>query len=399
MNKKTIKDIDVSNKRVIVRTDYNVPLDSHLNISDNKRIVETFPTIEYLIKKNAKIVLMSHLGQPHNGYEEKFSLKPVMELLKVELQDKLEGVKVYFAQDCMSDLAFEMANNLKPKEILLLENLRFYDGECANDPEFAKQLAKYGDIYVNDAFGTCHRNHASISGITEYLPSVGGLLVDKELEMLGTAINGAKGEFTAIVGGSKVSGKIKLFDEFLDKANNIIIGGGMAFTFLKAQGLDIGKSMVDMDSIDYAKELLKIAKEKNVNIYLPKDVVVADSFSNQAKSKIVNSDKIPCDFMGLDIGPCSCDEFEDVIKRSDTVIWNGPMGAFEMENFENGTKRIAYAMAKSEGITIIGGGDSASAVRHFNLQDKMTHVSTGGGASLEFLEGRVLPGIEGLMEK
>ena len=337
---------------------------------------------------------MSHLGNPKNGPEDKFSLRPVATRLS-----EILGMEVKFATDAIGEETESLANGLQEGEILLLENTRFHAGEKANDEAFAKELAKYGEIFVNDAFGTAHRKHASTYGVGAFLPTVAGFLIGKEIDMLGTTIENAEREFTAILGGAKVSSKIGVINNLLTKVDNLIIGGGMAFTFIKAMGFEIGKSLLDEENVEYSKELLAKAKEMGVNIYLPTDVVVADAFSNDAKTDIVSIENIPSDYLGLDIGPKSCETFEEVIARSKTVVWNGPMGAFEMSNFEEGTKRVALALAKCEGKTIVGGGDSASAITHFGLQDEMTHISTGGGASLEYLEGKVLPGIEVLLDK
>ncbi len=394
LNKKSIEDVDISGKRVVMRVDFNVPMDDKGRIADKTRITTTLPTIKYLINNGAKTVLMSHLGNPKDGYESSKSLAPICESLC-----HLLNMDVKFAKDAIGNDTRKMVDDLKGGEVLLLENLRFHSEEKANDPEFAKTLASYGDIYGNDAFGTSHRKHASTYGIGEYLPCVSGFLIEKEIAMLGNALEQPEREFTAILGGAKVSSKIGVINHLLEKVDNIIIGGGMAFTFIKAMGHSIGKSILDEEHINYAREILEMAKKENVNVFLPKDVIVADSFSNDANTKVVDVDGIPEGYMGLDIGPKTCKEFTDVILRSKTIIWNGPMGAFEMPKFAKGTKDVAYAMAQCGGITIVGGGDSARAIDSFGLQSKMTHISTGGGASLAFLEGKSLPGIEILMDR
>lgn len=394
LNKKSVKDIDIAGKRVIMRADFNVPMDENGKIADKTRITTTLPTIKYLINNGAKVVLMSHLGNPKEGYESSKSLAPVRECLS-QLLDK----DVMFAKDAIGEETGKMVDAMKQGDVLLLENLRFHSEEKANDPEFAKKLASYGEIYVNDAFGTSHRKHASTYGIGQYLPSVSGFLIEKEIDMLGKALENPEKEYTAILGGAKVSSKIGVINHLFDKVDNILIGGGMAFTFIKAMGYDIGKSILDEEHIDFAGEIIERAKSENVNLLLPVDVVVGDEFSNNADTKVVAVENIPSDAIGLDIGPKTCKMFEEVILRSKTIIWNGPMGAFEMPKFEKGTKAVANAMAQSGGTTVVGGGDSARAIDSFGLQSKMTHISTGGGASLEFLEGKSLPGIEILMDK
>lgn len=394
MNKKTIKDVDVSGKRVLVRVDFNVPLNDQGQITDTTRIKATLPTIEYLIDHHAKVILISHLGQPHGKFDAKLSLRPICDCIS-----QLLGQKVLFADSVLGEKTTAMVENLQEGQILLLENLRFHLEEEENDVAFAQKLASYADLFVNDAFGTCHRAHASTSGVSKYLPSVGGFLIDRELEVMGQALQQPEREFTAIIGGAKVSSKIGVINNLLDRIDNLLIGGGMAFTFLKAQGHEIGKSLLDEEHIDYSRELMNKAEKIGVKIYIPVDVVAAEGFYNDAKSKIVPVDRIPADYMGLDIGPKTCDLFEKVILSSKTVIWNGPMGAFEMPNFANGTKRVALAMAQCQGVTIIGGGDSAAAIDQFGIAARLTHISTGGGASLELLEGKKLPGVEALMTK
>ncbi|EYE89075.1 phosphoglycerate kinase [Fervidicella metallireducens AeB] len=395
MNKKTVRDIDVKGKRVIVRCDFNVPQDKEGNITDDRRIQGALPTIQYLIDNGAKVILMSHLGRPKEGYDEKYSLKPVADRLS-----QLLGREVKLAEDkeVVGENAINLTSEMKEGEIVLLENVRFIKTETKNDLEFAKKLASLADIFVNDAFGTAHRAHSSTAGIAEYLPAVAGFLIEKEISIMGKALNNPERPFVAILGGAKVSDKIGVINNLLDKVDGLIIGGGMAYTFMKAQGLEIGKSLLEEDKIDYAKEMLKKADEKGIKIYLPIDHVVAAEFKGDAESKVVEGN-IPEDFMGLDIGPKSISLFSNALKDAKTIIWNGPMGVFEMPKFAVGTKSIAEALSKVEGTTIIGGGDSAAAVEQLGYADKMTHISTGGGASLEFLEGLELPGIAALNDK
>lgn len=395
VNKKTIEDIDVSNKRVIVRVDFNVPLDDQLAITDDLRIKSSFPTIKYLLDKNASVILMSHLGRPKGKVNEKMRLKPVFEYLQNQLE-----TKVYYASDCVGEEVTKQAQNLKPGEVLLLENLRFHADEEKNDPDFAKQLASLADIYVNDAFGSAHRAHASTEGIAKYLPAVAGYLMIKELDYLINAVENPKRPFTAIVGGKKVSDKILVLNRLLDICDNILIGGGMAYTFFKAQGYEIGDSILDEKGIDYAKEAMEKAKKLNKQLLLPEDIIAADDFSNDADTRSVPADYgIPKGWQGLDIGFNAIKRFIAVLKKSETILWNGPVGVFELEAFENGTLQIAKFLANSGKTTIIGGGDTASAVENFGYGDKMTHISTGGGASLELLEGKTLPGVAALNDK
>ncbi len=389
LNKKTIHDIDVNNKRVLVRADFNVPLDENKNITDDRRITEALPTINYLLKNNAKVILMSHFGRPKGQFNEKYSLKPVADRLKT-----LVDAKVTLAEDVIGDKVKELADALQPGEILLLENVRFYAEEEKNDPEFAKKLAELGDIYVNDAFGTSHRAHASTAGVANYLPSAIGLLIKKELDIMGKAVTVPDRPFVAILGGAKVSDKIGVIENLLDKVDTLLIGGGMAFTFYKALGYETGKSILEADKVELAGEILKKAQEKNVKLMLPEDIVVAAEFNKDAAYHTVDADKVPADMMGLDIGEKSRESFAKVIEEAKTVVWNGPMGVFEMPSFAKGTFALAEAMSKCKGATIVGGGDSAAAVEQLGFADKITHISTGGGASLEFLEGKVLPGID-----
>ena len=395
MSKKTIKDIDLKGKRVFVRCDFNVPMDENQNITDNRRIVAALPTIKYLIEQGCKIVLSSHLGRPKGEFKKEFSLAPVAKELSKQL-----GQEVLMAEDVVGESAQKLAENLQPGQVMLLENVRFHKEETDNDPEFAKKLASFGDIFVNDAFGTAHRAHASTEGVAHYLPAVSGFLIEKELKFLGEAVANPVRPFTAILGGSKVSDKIAVINQLLEKVDNIIIGGGMAYTFLKAQGYEIGTSLCEEDKIDYAKEMLEKAKEKGVNFYLPVDSRAANKFAADAQVVVTEDQNIPEGYMGLDIGPKSEAKFVEVVNNSKTIVWNGPMGVFEFEAFAKGTLAIAKAMADLEdATTVIGGGDSAAAVNQLGFGDKMTHVSTGGGASLEFLEGKELPGIVALDDK
>lgn len=395
MNKKTVRDIDVRGKRVLVRCDFNVPQDKEGNITDDRRIVAALPTIKYLIENGAKVILMSHLGRPKEGYEEKYSVKPVAKRLS-----ELLGLEVKLADDkeVVGENAVRLANEIKEGEVVLLENVRFIKTETKNDMDFAKKLASLADIFVNDAFGTAHRAHSSTAGVAEFLPAVAGFLIEKEIEFMGKALESPERPFVAILGGAKVSDKINVINNLIEKVDRLIIGGGMAYTFLKAQGFEIGKSLLEEDKIDYAKEMLNKAKEKGVKVYLPVDHVVAKEFSNDAEAMTVDTE-IPADFMGLDIGPKTVKLFEEAVLDTKTVIWNGPMGVFEMPKFAVGTKAVAEALSKVNGTTIIGGGDSAAAVEQLGYAEKMTHISTGGGASLEFLEGKVLPGIAALNDK
>jgi phosphoglycerate kinase len=394
MNKKTIKDINVAGKRVLVRVDFNVPLDDKKNITDDRRIEAALPTIKYLLDQGAKVILMSHLGRPKGGPDVKYTLTPVATRL-----EELLGTPVTKMGDCIGEMVQGAVMGMPVGHVVLLENVRFYAQEEKNNPEFAKQLASLGEIYVNDAFGTAHRAHASTEGVTKYLPGVAGFLMQKELDYLGKAISNPERPFLAILGGAKVADKIPVIDNLLTKVDELIICGGMAYTFLKAQGYEIGKSLLDTDGIELAKQAMEKAKERGVKLYLPEDIVVATEFAPEAESKIVPADQIPSDWMGMDIGPKTIDQFSQVIKDAKTVVWNGPAGVFEMPRFAVGTKAIAETMAESSATTIVGGGDSAAAVEQMGYADKMSHVSTGGGASLEFLEGKVLPGVAALQDK
>ena len=395
MNKKTIKDIDVKNKKVLVRCDFNVPLDGETGkITDNRRIRAALPTIQYLLDNNAKVILCSHLGRPKGEVNEKYSLKPVA----LELS-KLLGREVKLAHDVIGEDAENLTSNMKEGEIVLLENVRFHKEEEKNEPEFAKKLASFAEIYVNDAFGTAHRAHASTEGVSHYLPAVSGFLIEKELEFLGKALENPERPFVAILGGAKVSDKIGVIENLLEKVDTLIIGGGMAYTFLKAQGNNIGKSLCEEDKIDLAKTILEKAQEKGVKLILPIDNHVAIEYSNEAEDRFVASTEIPEEYMGLDIGPETIELFKSIVKDAKTVLWNGPLGVCEFKKYEVGTKAVAEMLSQSNAVTVIGGGDSAAAIEKLGLADKMTHISTGGGASLEFLEGKVLPGIACLGEK
>lgn len=392
--KKCITDINVSGKRCLVRCDFNVPI-SDGQITDDNRIVGAVPTINYLMSKGAKIILCSHLGRPKGKYNAEFSLKPVAERLS-----KLLKVDVKLATDVVGDSAQSLVRDIKDGEVILLENLRFHSEEEANDAVFSQNLADFADIYVNDAFGTAHRAHASTEGVSHYVKdSVSGLLIAKELEIMGQALSNPVRPFVAILGGSKVSDKIGVISNLLTKVDTLVIGGAMAYTFIKAKGGNIGKSLCELDKIDLAHSLLETAKANNVKLLLPVDSVVADAFNNDAKFKTTASNNIPDDYMGLDIGVKAIKEYTNEIQKAKTIIWNGPMGVFEMPNFANGTFKIAQAISQADAISIVGGGDSASAVINMGFADKITHISTGGGASLEFLEGLVLPGIDCLNEK
>lgn len=394
MNKKTIEDIDVAGKKVIVRVDFNVPLDANGNITDDKRIVGALPTIKYLVDKGAKTILVSHLGRPKNGFEDKFSMKPTAVRL-----GELLGKNVIMAKDVVGEDAKAKAAALQSGEVLMLENVRFHKEETKNDANFAKELASMAEIFVNDAFGTAHRAHASTAGLADYLPAVCGFLIKKEIEIMGKALANPARPFVAILGGAKVSDKIAVIENLIDKVDTLIVGGGMAYTFLKAKGYNIGTSICEEDKIDLAKSLMEKAAAKGVNLLLPVDNVIAKEFNNDSEKKVVASDSMPDGWMGMDIGPATIENYATAVKNAKTVVWNGPMGVFEFSNFATGTKEVARALAESDSISIVGGGDSAAAVEQLGFADKITHISTGGGASLEFLEGKVLPGIDVLMNK
>jgi len=394
VNKKTITDIDVNGKKVLVRCDFNVPLDEEGHITDETRINAALPTIKYLLEHGAKVILCSHLGRPKGTFNMKYSLKPVAERLSEKL-----GFEVKLAKDVIGPDAQKLASEVECGKAILLENVRFHAEEEKNDPEFAKQLASLAEIYVSDAFGTVHRAHASTAGVAAYLPAVAGFLIGKELDMMGGALENPKRPFLAILGGAKVKDKIGVITNLLNKVDVLLIGGGMSYTFQKALGGRVGKSLLDEERVGLAKEIMETAKQKGVKLLLPVDNVAGDSFSNDCMRITVHSTEIPDNFEGMDIGPETIKLFTEEIKRARTIVWNGPMGCFEMPNFAKGTLAIAEALANSGAITIIGGGDSAAAVTQMGLADKMNHISTGGGASLEFLEGKELPGVAALNDK
>lgn len=395
MNKKTIEDIDVSGKKVLVRVDFNVPLDENGRITDETRIKAALPTIKYLLEHNAAVILCSHLGRPKGEFNMKYSLAPVASRLKEIFGEN----RVTFASDIIGESAKQAVSSLKPGNIVLLENLRFHKEEEKNDPAFAKALAAYADIYVNDAFGTAHRAHASTAGVADYLPAVAGELIGKELSIMGKALDNPERPFVAILGGRKVSDKIGVINNLLEKVDTLIIGGAMSYTFFKAMGLNIGNSLVEEDKLSLAKQLLAKAEAKGIKMLLPVDCVLANDFNAQAEMLTVDYDKIPDGWEGMDIGPKTRELYAQAIKPAKTVIWNGPMGVFEFPRFAEGTKAVAKAMSECSGTTIIGGGDSAAAVEQLGFASKITHISTGGGASLEFLEGLELPGVAALNDK
>ena len=394
MPKKTVRDVDVKGKRVFVRVDFNVPMQDG-KITDDTRIRAALPTIQYLSEQGAKVILASHLGRPKGQVVEELRLTAAGERLSELIGKPVRKTDEAFGETVKAEIA-----KMEDGDILLLENVRFYPGETKNDPELARSFAELADLYVNDAFGAAHRAHASTEGIAQYIPAVSGFLMEKELNVLGEAMENPKRPFTAIIGGAKVKDKIGVIENLLEKADNLIIGGGLAYTFVKAQGYEIGKSLLEEDKIELAKEFMAKAKEKGVNFYMPVDVVVAKEFSEDAETKVVDIKEIPSDWEALDIGPKTRELYTDIVKNSALVIWNGPMGVFEFDKFAEGTKAVAQALADAENTyTIIGGGDSAAAAEKFNLADKMDHISTGGGASLEFIEGKVLPGVAALNDK
>ena len=392
-SKKNITDVDIENKRVLLRCDFNVPLDEKGNITDNTRIVKSLDTINYIISRNAKLVIMSHLGRPKGEYDEKYSLKPVKEEL-----ERLLNHEVVLAKDVIGEDAKTKVNNMKYGDIVLLENVRFEKGEKENSDEMSKVLSNFGEIYVNDAFGTAHRAHSSTAGVAKYLPAYAGFLMKEEIEYLKTVINDPERPFLAILGGAKVSDKLAVIYSLLDKVDEILIGGGMVFTLFKAMGYNIGKSLVEEDRIEDAKNIIKKAEEKNIKLVLPVDVVVTDSIESNTY-KTVNIDQIPDDLMGVDIGEKTIENMGKEISKAMTIIWNGPLGVFEYVNFANGTKKIAEKIADTDCVSIVGGGDSAAAVKQMGLEKEFSHISTGGGATLELLEGKKLPGVESLLDK
>ncbi|MCD9025181.1 phosphoglycerate kinase [Cohnella silvisoli] len=393
MNKKSVREVDVAGKKVFVRVDFNVPLENGA-ITDDTRIRETLPTIKYLIEKGAKVILASHLGRPKGEVVEELRLTPVA----ARLSDLL-GKQVVKADEVVGSSVQAKVDALQNGDVLLLENVRFHPGEESNDVGLAKAFAQLADLFVNDAFGAAHRAHASTEGIAHHIPAVSGLLMEKELEVLGKALHNPERPFTAIVGGSKVKDKIDVINKMIEIADNIIIGGGLSYTFLKAQGKEIGKSLLDNSKLEQSLGFIEKAKQLGKNFYIPVDIVVADGFSASANTDIVDTDHIPAEWEGIDIGPKTREIYADVIKNSKLVVWNGPMGVFEIEPFSHGTRAVAQACATTDAYTIIGGGDSAAAAEKFKLADQMDHISTGGGASLEFMEGKVLPGVVALNDK
>ena len=393
-NKKSIEDINVAGKKVLVRCDFNVPLDENKRITDENRINGALPTIRYLMDKGAKVILCSHLGRPKGEVNPDFSLRPVADRLS-----EILGKKVVMTDDCVGASAKAAVDAMADGDVVLLENVRFHKEETKNDPAFAKELASLADIFVNDAFGTAHRAHASTAGVADYLPAVCGYLIQKEIDIMGNALSDPKRPFVAILGGAKVSDKIGVIENLLEKVDTLIIGGGMAYTFMKAQGYSIGNSICEEDKVDLAKSLMQKAKDKGVQLLLPVDNAIANEFKEDAEKKIIDSDNIPDGWMVMDIGTKTIAMFSDAVKNAKTVVWNGPMGVFEFDRFADGTRAMAKAVADADAVTIIGGGDSVAAVKQLGFADKMTHISTGGGASLEFLEGKVLPGIDVLENK
>ncbi|MFS0559731.1 phosphoglycerate kinase [Terribacillus sp. 179-K 1B1 HS] len=393
MNKKSIRDIDVAGKKVFCRVDFNVPMENG-TVTDDTRIKAALPTIKHLVEQGAKVILASHLGRPKGEVKDDLRLDPVAQRLSDLLDKEVAKVDQVHGEEVNQAVA-----GLADGDVLLIENVRFEPGEEKNDPELAKAFASLADVYVNDAFGAAHRAHASTAGIAEHLPAVAGLLLERELEVLGKALSDPERPFTAIIGGAKVKDKIGVIDNLLDKVDNLIIGGGLAYTFIKARGFEIGKSLLEEDKIDLAKEFMQKAKDKGVNMVMPVDVIVADDFSEDANKREVSIEEIPADWEALDIGPKTREKYKQIVQDSKLIIWNGPMGVFELNAFSGGTKAVGEALAEGEGFSIIGGGDSAAAVEKFDLADKMDHISTGGGASLEFMEGKELPGVAALDDK
>lgn len=394
MNKKTVRDIDVKGKKVLVRCDFNVPQDENGNITDNRRIVSALDTIKYLLENNAKIILCSHLGRPKGEFKKEFSLAPIADELS-----KLLGKEVKLAKDVIGEDAQALVNNLSEGEAILLENVRFHREETDNDPEFAKKLASFAEIFVNDAFGTAHRAHASTAGVADYLPAVSGFLIEKELNFMGDALNNPERPFMAILGGRKVSDKIGVIEALLEKVDTLMIGGAMAYTFFKAMGYGVGNSICELDKLDLAKGLMEKAKQKGVKLMLPVDTRIGKEFKADTESKVVSYKEIPDGWEGFDIGDETIKMYVEELQKAKTVVWNGPVGLFEFDQFAVGTNSLAKALGDSDAVTIIGGGDSAAAIEKLGIADKFSHISTGGGASLEFLEGKKLPGIEALQDK
>ena len=394
MNKKTVRDIDVTGKKVLVRCDFNVPQDENGNITDNRRIVSVLDTIKYLIENNAKVILCSHLGRPKGEVKKEFSLAPVAEELS-----KLLGKEVKLAEDIVGESAKTLSNNMKEGDVILLENVRFDAREEKNDEEFSKELASLAEVYVNDAFGTAHRAHSSTAGVAKFLPAVSGFLIEKEINFMGKALENPERPFVAILGGRKVSDKIGVIEALLEKVDTLMIGGAMAYTFFKSMGYDVGNSICELDKLELAQSLIQKAKEKNVKFMIPVDTKVGKEFAKDTESKTVKYTEIPDGWEGFDIGAETIKLYEEEVKKAKTVIWNGPVGLFEFDQFAIGTNAMANALAETDAVTIIGGGDSAAAIEKAGLSSKMTHISTGGGASLEFLEGKKLPGIECLLDK
>lgn len=394
MNKKTVRDIDVKGKKVLVRCDFNVPQDENGNITDNRRIVSALDTIKYLLDNNAKVILCSHLGRPKGEFKPEFSLKPIAKELS-----RLLGKEVKLAKDVIGEDAKNLTDNIEEGEVVLLENVRFHREETDNDPEFAKKLASFAEIFVNDAFGTAHRAHASTAGVADYLPAVSGFLIEKELNFMGDALNNPERPFMAILGGRKVSDKIGVIEALLEKVDTLMIGGAMAYTFFKAMGYGVGDSICELDKLDLAKELMEKAKQKGVKFMLPVDTRIGKEFKPDTESKVVKYTEIPDGWEGFDIGDETIKMYVEELSKAKTVVWNGPVGLFEFDQFAIGTNSLAKALGDLDAVTIIGGGDSAAAIEKLGISDKFSHISTGGGASLEFLEGKKLPGIECLLDK
>ncbi|UCB47542.1 MAG: phosphoglycerate kinase [Spirochaetota bacterium] len=394
MDKKTVRDVDLHGKRVIMRVDFNVPLDGEKNITDDTRIRAALPTIEYLIEQETKLILMSHLGRPNGQIKPELRLSPVGYKLT-----ELLGKEVIVCKDAIGEETSKIISGMQIGDVSILENLRFHKEEETNDPEFAKQLAGYADIYVNDAFGTAHRAHASTQGIAQFLPAYAGFLMEKEINFLGKLLYQPVQPYIAIIGGAKVSTKIGVLEKLIERVSVLIIGGGMCYTFLKAKGFEVGNSLVETDKVNFAFELIKKADEKKIKMLLPVDHIITDKIEDDARGRLCDTKAIPSQMIGVDIGPKTIRAFKKEIKEGKTILWNGPMGVFEIERFAKGTMQIAKALASSRGTTVVGGGDSVSAINQIGVADRITHVSTGGGASLEFLEGKELPGVTALIDR